>query len=71
MRKLLVAVLMLAASPALAEDNLKPSAIDASVRSSFAAFSALITDWSGKVRPLVDHFALTGAVRQPSRAPAG
>jgi hypothetical protein len=36
MRKLLVAVLMFAASPALAEDNLKPSAIDASVRTLLA-----------------------------------
>ena len=36
MRKLLVALLMFAASPALAEDNLKPSAIDASVRTLLA-----------------------------------
>jgi hypothetical protein len=36
MRKLLVAVLMFAASPALAEDNLKPSAVDASVRTLLA-----------------------------------
>ena len=36
MRKLLVALLMFAASPALAEDNLKPSAVDASVRTLLA-----------------------------------
>jgi hypothetical protein len=36
MRKLLVAVLMFAAWPALAEDNLKPSAVDASVRTLLA-----------------------------------